>query len=91
MEYLFLEAEEVKKAVKNKDMDNLEEELGDYSASVCIPCVQIAKENKSFNIIGVIRKTEQKNCPEVSRTYLANMRLYGEKSKRKKKLFLKKM
>ncbi|MDR3275402.1 MAG: hypothetical protein LBS81_05525 [Endomicrobium sp.] len=57
--HLFLEAEEVKKAVESKDMENLEEELGDILLQVMFHS-QIAKENKNFDIAKVIRKLNKK-------------------------------
>ncbi|MDR3306087.1 MAG: hypothetical protein LBS61_00165 [Endomicrobium sp.] len=56
---LFSEAEEVKQAVKNKDKQNLEEELGDIFLQVVFHA-QIAKENKDFDITGVIEKLNKK-------------------------------
>jgi tetrapyrrole methylase family protein/MazG family protein len=54
IKYLFYEAKEVKQAIKNKDNENLEEELGDILMQVVFHA-QIAKENKNFDITGVIR------------------------------------
>jgi tetrapyrrole methylase family protein/MazG family protein len=59
IKHLFSEAKEVKKAVENKDMENLEEELGDILLQVVFHA-QIAKENKNFNIAGVIEKLNKK-------------------------------
>ncbi|MDR3256079.1 MAG: hypothetical protein LBT18_00215 [Endomicrobium sp.] len=59
VKYLFSEAKEVKKAIENKDIENLEEELGDILLQVVFHA-QIAKENKEFNIDGVIEKLNKK-------------------------------
>jgi tetrapyrrole methylase family protein/MazG family protein len=57
--HLLSEVQEVKQAVKNKDMENLEEELGDILLQVVF-YAQIAKENKDFNIARVIEKLNKK-------------------------------
>jgi tetrapyrrole methylase family protein/MazG family protein len=57
--HLFSESREVKKAIKNKDMQNLEEELGDILLQVVFHS-QIAKENKDFDIAGVIKQLNKK-------------------------------
>ena len=59
LKYLFSEAREVKEAVKNNDMENLEEELGDVLLQVVFHS-QIARENGSFDISGVIRGINKK-------------------------------
>ncbi|GHT59833.1 hypothetical protein AGMMS50222_05160 [Endomicrobiia bacterium] len=59
VKHLLLEAQEVKQAVKSKDIENLEEELGDILLHVVF-YAQIAKENKDFNIAGVIEKLNKK-------------------------------
>jgi tetrapyrrole methylase family protein/MazG family protein len=96
VKYLFLEAEEVKKAVKNEDMDNLEEELGDILLQVVFHA-QIAKENKSFNIAGVIEKLNKKlvrRHPHVFGEYKVknkkDIEVLWEKVKAEEKDFLKK-
>ncbi|GHT47950.1 hypothetical protein AGMMS49936_09770 [Endomicrobiia bacterium] len=59
VKHLLLEAQEVKQAVKNKNIENLEEELGDILLQVVFYS-QIAKENKDFNIAGIIEKLNKK-------------------------------
>ncbi|GHT43198.1 hypothetical protein AGMMS49921_10590 [Endomicrobiia bacterium] len=59
VKHLLLEAQEVKQAVKNKNIENLEEELGDILLQVVF-YAQIAKENKDFNIAGIIEKLNKK-------------------------------
>jgi tetrapyrrole methylase family protein/MazG family protein len=59
LKHLFYEAKEVKQAIKNKDKENLEEELGDILLQVVFHA-QIAKENKDFDITGVIKKLNKK-------------------------------
>ncbi|GHT14944.1 hypothetical protein AGMMS49573_00010 [Endomicrobiia bacterium] len=97
VKYLFSEAEEVKKAVKNGDMDNLEEELGDILLQVVFHA-QIAKESKSFNIAGVIEKLNKKlvrRHPHVFGEYKVkntkDIEVIWEKVKAEEKTFLKKM
>ncbi len=53
IKYLFEESEELKKAVLNKDVENIKEELGDVLLQVVFHA-QIAKENKLFDIYDVI-------------------------------------
>jgi tetrapyrrole methylase family protein / MazG family protein len=53
LKYLFSEAREVKEAVKNNDLENLKEELGDILLQVVFHS-QIAKENGAFDISDVI-------------------------------------
>jgi tetrapyrrole methylase family protein/MazG family protein len=96
VKYLFSEAEEVKTAVKNEDMDNLEEELGDILLQVVFHA-QIAKENKSFNIVGVIEKLNKKlvrRHPHVFGEYKVKnkkeIKVIWEKVKAEEKAFLKK-
>jgi tetrapyrrole methylase family protein/MazG family protein len=59
VKHLFSEAEEVKKAVENKDMKNLEEELGDILMQVVFHS-QIAKENREFTIYDIIKTLNKK-------------------------------
>ncbi len=59
VKYLVSEAEELKQAVKHKDMENLEEELGDVLLQVVFHA-QIAKENKDFDIADVISTLNKK-------------------------------
>lgn len=59
IKHLFSETREVKKAIENKDMQNLQEELGDILLQVIFHS-QIAKENKDFDIVGVIKKLNKK-------------------------------
>jgi tetrapyrrole methylase family protein/MazG family protein len=59
VKHLFSEAEEVNQAVKNKDIENLEEELGDILLQVVFHA-QIAKENKDFNISNVLSTLNKK-------------------------------
>ena len=53
VKYLIEESREVQKAVRKKDMKNLEEELGDILLQVVFHA-QIGKEKKEFDIAGVI-------------------------------------
>jgi MazG family protein len=53
LKYLFSEAREVKEAVKNNDMENLAEELGDVLLQVIFHS-QIASENGDFDISDVV-------------------------------------
>jgi tetrapyrrole methylase family protein/MazG family protein len=53
LKYLFSEAREVKAAVKNNDMENLSEELGDVLLQVVFHS-RIAEENGLFDISSVI-------------------------------------
>ncbi|OEG71398.1 hypothetical protein ATZ36_14870 [Candidatus Endomicrobiellum trichonymphae] len=96
VKHLFSEAEEVKKAVKNGDMGNLEEELGDILLQVVFHA-QIAKENKSFSIAGVIEKLNKKlvrRHPHVFGEYKVkntkDIEVIWEKVKAEEKTFLKK-
>lgn len=59
VKYLISESKEVKEAVNNKDMANLEEELGDILLQVVFHA-QIAKENKKFNITKIISTLNKK-------------------------------
>lgn len=59
VKYLISEAGELKRAVENKDMENLEEELGDILLQVVFHA-RIAKENKKFNIADVISTLNKK-------------------------------
>jgi tetrapyrrole methylase family protein/MazG family protein len=59
VKYLLEESQEVKKAVQKKDMKNLEEELGDILLQVVFHA-QIGKENKQFDIAGVISTLNKK-------------------------------
>jgi tetrapyrrole methylase family protein/MazG family protein len=96
VKHLFSEAEEVKKAVKNGDMSNLEEELGDILLQVLFHA-QIAKENRSFNISGVIEKLNKKlvrRHPHVFGKYKVkntkDVEVMWKKIKEEEKTFLKK-
>lgn len=53
------EAEEVCEAAKKNDMKNLEEELGDVLFQI-VMITQIAKENKLFNMDGVLKNIHAK-------------------------------
>ncbi len=57
--HLFSEAEEVKEAIRKKDWENLEEELGDILLQVVFHS-QVAAENKRFTIAGVVRGLNEK-------------------------------
>jgi tetrapyrrole methylase family protein/MazG family protein len=59
VKHLLSEAQEVKQAVENKDMDNLEEELGDMLLQIVF-YAQIGRENKDFNIDGIIKRLNKK-------------------------------
>ena len=59
VKYLISEADELKRAVKNNDMENLEEELGDVLLQVVFHS-QIAKENKNFSVADVINTLNKK-------------------------------
>jgi tetrapyrrole methylase family protein/MazG family protein len=59
VKHLISESEEVKEAVKNKDMENLAEELGDILLQVVFHA-QIGKENKVFDIAKVISVLNKK-------------------------------
>jgi uncharacterized protein YabN with tetrapyrrole methylase and pyrophosphatase domain len=56
---LIEESKELKKAVENKDIKNLEEELGDVLLQIVFHA-QIGKESKSFNIGSVIAGLNKK-------------------------------
>ena len=53
VKYLIEESRELKKAVRKKDMKNLEEELGDILLQVVFHA-QIGRENKQFDIASII-------------------------------------
>jgi tetrapyrrole methylase family protein/MazG family protein len=57
--YLFSEAREVKAAVRKKDWENLEEELGDVLLQVIFHS-QLAAEKNLFTITDVIRGISEK-------------------------------
>lgn len=57
--YLFEEADEFKLAVKNKDLENMKEELGDVLLQVMFHS-QIANENRHFSIADVISEINRK-------------------------------
>jgi len=59
MENLSEEAEEVTQAIKNKDHINLKEELGDLLFQI-VMIAQIAKENRQFDIKGVLKGIDKK-------------------------------
>ncbi|MCL2484737.1 MAG: MazG family protein [Endomicrobia bacterium] len=59
VKYLISESKELKSAVRNKDVENLEEELGDILLQVVFHA-QIAKENKTFDIAAVINGLNKK-------------------------------
>jgi len=59
LKYLFSEAREVKEAVKNNDLENLKEELGDVLLQVVFHS-QVAKDNGSFDISDVIEVINNK-------------------------------
>ena len=59
VKYLISESRELKTAVAKKDMKNLEEELGDILLQVVFHA-QIAKENKNFDIAGIISTLNKK-------------------------------
>ena len=97
IKHLFSEAKEVKKAVENKDIENLEEELGDILLQVVFHA-QIAKENKNFNIAGVIEKLNKKlvrRHPHIFGEYkvknIKDIEIMWKKIKAKEKTFLKKI
>jgi tetrapyrrole methylase family protein/MazG family protein len=74
VKYLIEESGEVKKAVRKKDMKNLEEELGDILLQVVFHA-QIGKENKTFDIAGVISALNKKlirRHPHVFGNYKVN-------------------
>ncbi|MDR1941035.1 MAG: hypothetical protein LBQ47_01760 [Endomicrobium sp.] len=59
VKHLISESDEVKKAVKNRDTENLAEELGDVLLQVVFHA-QIGKENKTFDIADVISGLNKK-------------------------------
>ena len=59
LKYLFSEAREVKAAVKNDDMENLCEELGDILLQVVFHA-SIAEENGMFDISDVVEGINKK-------------------------------
>ena len=59
LKYLFSEAREVKTAVKNDDMENLCEELGDILLQVVFHA-SIAEENGMFDISDVVEGINKK-------------------------------
>jgi len=59
LKYLFSEAREVKAAVKNNDMENLCEELGDILLQVVFHS-RIAEENGLFDISDVVEGINKK-------------------------------
>ncbi len=59
LRYLYEEADEVKKAIRRRDDENLEEELGDILLQVIFHA-QIAQEQKRFSIGDVIRTLTRK-------------------------------
>ena len=59
VKYLIEESREVKKAVREKNMKDLEEELGDILLQVVFHA-QIGKENKNFDISSVINVLNKK-------------------------------
>ncbi|GHT33179.1 hypothetical protein AGMMS49592_1270 [Endomicrobiia bacterium] len=95
VKHLLLEAQEVKQAAKNKDIENLEEELGDILLQVVF-YAQIAKENKDFNIAGVIEKLNKKlirRHPHIFGNYkvgnIKDIEIMWEKTKEKEKALKK--
>jgi tetrapyrrole methylase family protein/MazG family protein len=59
LKYLFEEADEVKKSIRKRDWENLEEELGDILMQVLFHA-QIAKEAGRFDIDDVVRGLTRK-------------------------------
>jgi tetrapyrrole methylase family protein/MazG family protein len=59
LKHLFSECGELKQAVRKKDIENMEEELGDVLLQIVFHS-QIAKENKEFDITGVIKNLNKK-------------------------------
>lgn len=59
LKYIDEEIEEVREAVANGDHENLKEELGDVLFQI-VMVAQIAKENKYFDIDGVIENIYKK-------------------------------
>jgi len=59
VKHLLEESNEVKLAVKKKDLENLEEELGDVLLQVIFHA-QIAQEKKEFDLAGIISTLNKK-------------------------------
>jgi len=59
LEHLVEEAEEVTQAIKKRDHVNLKEELGDLLFQI-VMIAQIAKENRQFDINGVLKGIDKK-------------------------------
>lgn len=59
LKHLFSECGELKQAVRKKDIENMEEELGDVLLQIVFHS-QIAKENKEFDITDVIKNLNKK-------------------------------
>jgi tetrapyrrole methylase family protein/MazG family protein len=59
VKYLFSEVDELKTAVRKKDIENLKEEIGDVLLQIVF-YAQIAKEKKHFDIASVIRNLNKK-------------------------------
>ena len=59
MEHIQEETEEVCQAIKNADIENLKEELGDVIFQI-VMIAQIAKENGDFDMDGVVDGIYQK-------------------------------
>lgn len=57
--YLFSEADEVKQAVKKKDWENLQEELGDVLLQIVFHS-RVAEESGRFNIYDVVKGISEK-------------------------------
>ncbi|MDR2772625.1 MAG: nucleotide pyrophosphohydrolase [Elusimicrobiota bacterium] len=57
--YLVSESKELKQAVGKKDVENMEEELGDILLQIVF-YAQIAKEKKDFDIATIISKLNKK-------------------------------
>ncbi|MDR3244375.1 MAG: nucleotide pyrophosphohydrolase [Elusimicrobiota bacterium] len=55
----FSEANELKAAIRKKDMENLKEEIGDILLHIVF-YAQIAKEKGHFNITGIIKNLNEK-------------------------------
>ena len=53
------EADEVLAAIRKKDFENLEEELGDLLFNI-VMIAQIASEEKRFRMAGILKKIERK-------------------------------
>jgi len=59
LEHIIEESEEVAQAIKKGDSHNLREELGDVMFQV-VMIAQIAKENRQFDINGVLKDIDKK-------------------------------